>query len=50
MVITVNSESFCETSCKGSFTRTHFTHQHDEVSWSNNTGYCTSNCMRITKI
>jgi hypothetical protein len=50
MVITVHSESFCETSCKGGFTRTHFADKHDEIAWSNNTSYCTCNGMGISKI
>jgi hypothetical protein len=50
MVITVHSESLCKTSSEGSFACTHFTHKHYEITWSNNTSYRTSNCMRITKI
>jgi hypothetical protein len=50
MVITVHSESFCETSCKCSLARSHFTNKHDEITWSNKTSYRTGNCMRITKI
>jgi hypothetical protein len=50
MIITVHSESFRETSCKGCFTRTHFANKYYKVAWSNNASYRTSNCMRITKI
>jgi hypothetical protein len=50
MIVSVYAESFCKTSCKGSFASTHFTHKHDEIAGSNKPGYRTGNCMRITKI
>jgi hypothetical protein len=46
----VHSESLCETGCKSSFTGSHFTDEHDEVAWTNNTGYCTGNGVGITEI
>jgi hypothetical protein len=50
MIVSVHSESFCETSGKCRFTGTHFTHKQYEIAWSNKPSYRTSNCMRITKI
>jgi hypothetical protein len=50
MIISVHSESLCETGCKSSFTGSHFTDEHDEVAWTNNTGYCTGNGVGITEI